>query len=55
MCIRDRSAAHIVYNLGRAALLNPNCELHVGGFQRELVFVDFEKQGKGIRIPIPPG
>ncbi|MNR61583.1 hypothetical protein D3C85_1833730 [compost metagenome] len=39
-------AADITADLGRSAMLNPKRELHDGGLQGELVFVDLEQQGR---------
>jgi hypothetical protein len=41
-----QGATNIFSDIGRAALLDPLGELYDGGFECELVLVDFEKQGR---------
>jgi hypothetical protein len=41
-----QGAAYVIGDIGRSALLDPIRKLHDGSFQGELVFVDFEEQGR---------
>lgn len=43
---RPERAAHILGDVCRSALFDPVRQLHDGGFEGELVFVDFEEKGR---------
>lgn len=41
-----QGAADVIGDVGAAVVFDPIGQFHDGGFQGELVFVDFEKQGR---------